>query len=154
MVTFVQARYALVTFVQINNISAVTDPILTKFFGPNFGGPFLDQGIFIPKSFWPKFFLTRFSFDLNFFSPNFFWTKLLLTKVFFGPKFFWTRFFSDLNSLYPQFSWQNFWTQNLFHSYFWTYDYLDLKFFSSIKFEGEKTFESKFFSQNFFLLKF
>ena len=35
MVTFVQATYALVTFVQISNISAVTGPILTKLFGPN-----------------------------------------------------------------------------------------------------------------------
>ena len=48
MVTFVQATYALVTFVQITNISAVTGLILTKPFGPNFFGViiFLDQNVF------------------------------------------------------------------------------------------------------------
>ena len=45
MVTFVQATYALVTFVHISNISAVTGPILIKLFGPNFFGViiFVDQ---------------------------------------------------------------------------------------------------------------
>ena len=38
MGTFVQATYALVTCVQISNISTVTGPILTKLFGPNFFG--------------------------------------------------------------------------------------------------------------------
>ena len=32
MVTFVKATYVLATFVHISNISAVTDPILTKHF--------------------------------------------------------------------------------------------------------------------------
>ena len=47
MVTFVQATYALVTFVQISNISAVTGPILTKLFGPNLCGViiFVDQNV-------------------------------------------------------------------------------------------------------------
>ena len=38
IVTFVQATYALVTFVHISNISAVTVLILTKLFGPIFFG--------------------------------------------------------------------------------------------------------------------
>ena len=47
MVTFVLATYALVTFVHISNISAVTGPILTKLFGPNFFGViiFVDQNV-------------------------------------------------------------------------------------------------------------
>ena len=47
MVTFVLATYALVTFVHISNISAVTGPILTKHFGPNFFGViiFVDQNV-------------------------------------------------------------------------------------------------------------
>ena len=47
MVTFVQATYALVTFVHISNISAVTGPILIKLFGPNFFGViiFVDQNV-------------------------------------------------------------------------------------------------------------
>ena len=51
MVTFVQATYVMATFVHISNISAVNDPILTKLFGPNFWGPFLDQGIFYTQNF-------------------------------------------------------------------------------------------------------
>ena len=34
-VTFVQATFVLATFVNSRNISAVTDPILKKLFGPN-----------------------------------------------------------------------------------------------------------------------
>ena len=48
MVTFVQATYALVTFVQISNIYAViTGQILTKLFGPNLCGViiFVDQNV-------------------------------------------------------------------------------------------------------------
>ena len=35
-VTFVQATFALATFVHTKNNSAITDPILTKLFVPNF----------------------------------------------------------------------------------------------------------------------
>ena len=47
MVTFVLATYALVTFVHISNISAVTGLILTKLFGPDFFGVkiFVDQNV-------------------------------------------------------------------------------------------------------------
>ena len=47
MGTFVQATYALVTFVHISNISAVIGPILIKLFGPNFFGViiFVDQNV-------------------------------------------------------------------------------------------------------------
>ena len=46
-VTFVKEKYALVTLSHIRNISAVTDPILNKLFGPNFFGAL---------TFWPIFF--------------------------------------------------------------------------------------------------
>ena len=50
MVTFVKATYVLATFVHIRNISAVTDPILTKLFGPNFWGPFFGpRNLLYPK---------------------------------------------------------------------------------------------------------
>ena len=52
MVTFVQATYALATFVHIINISPVPDPILTKLFGPNFLGLyFWTQNFFEPMIF-------------------------------------------------------------------------------------------------------
>ena len=59
MVTFVQATYALVTFVQISNISAVTGSILTKTFGPNFLGVkiFVNQNVLERNFFGPTFFL-------------------------------------------------------------------------------------------------
>ena len=42
---FVLAAFVLATFVHIKNISAITDPILTKLFAPTFLGAlnFLDQ---------------------------------------------------------------------------------------------------------------
>ena len=43
MVTFIQATYALATFVHIRNISSVTGPILTKHFGPNLWGHFFSE---------------------------------------------------------------------------------------------------------------
>ena len=41
LVTLVQATFVLATFVHIRNISAVTDQILTKLFGPNILGVLL-----------------------------------------------------------------------------------------------------------------
>ena len=51
LATFVLEAYALATFVHISNISAVTGPILTKLFGPNFFGViiFVDQNVLGPK---------------------------------------------------------------------------------------------------------
>ena len=73
--TFVQETYVLVTFVNISNISVVTDLILTKHFGPNFVGALtlfgltsFDQIIFRPNFFVTLvFFLARFFFCQNFF---------------------------------------------------------------------------------------
>ena len=47
-VTFVQVTFVLATFVHIKNISAITDPILTKRLNLIFLGPliFLDQHLF------------------------------------------------------------------------------------------------------------
>ena len=64
MVAFVQETYALVAFVHISNISAVTGPILIKLFEPNFLGVI----IFVDK---------------NVLGQNFTWHKILL-----GPKVF------------------------------------------------------------------
>ena len=59
MVTFVQTTYALVTFVQINNISATTGPILTKLSVPNFFWViiFVDLVLVGPKVFRPEILL-------------------------------------------------------------------------------------------------
>ena len=59
--TFVQAIFVLVTFVHIRNISAVTDPILTKRLGPNFlqALTFLIE-ICLPKICEPKIFEKKF----------------------------------------------------------------------------------------------
>ena len=76
MVTFIQATFVLATFVQIRNVSAVTELILTKKFGPNILRAliFLDELLVLPKFFWNK----------NFFGPQHF-----LDPTFFGPTFFW-----------------------------------------------------------------
>ena len=55
MVTFIQAVYALATFVHISNISVLTGPILTKLFVPNFlGVKFFLTNIFLLKLFGSK----------------------------------------------------------------------------------------------------
>ena len=137
MVTFVQATYALVTFVQISNISAVTGPILKKLFNPiflghNFCGPkcswtklFQGPKIFSPEiSLVPKKFL-----DQNFSDPNFFRTQIFFLHIFFsGPNFVSTKNFSG-----PKI----FWTPN----FFWTPSVFRLKIFLSQNF---------FWPQNFF----
>ena len=91
-VTFVQATYVPETFVLFRNILAITDQILTKLFGPNFGRPW----IFFDQTFFgPKFCLTITFVDLQtFFYPNIFLDpkfcgpKILWTQNFFGPKYF------------------------------------------------------------------
>ena len=71
MVTFVQETYALVTFVQISNMSAVSGPILTTLFGPNLCGVI----IFVAQ---------------NALGQNFFQTQNLLgPKVFRPEKIYW-----------------------------------------------------------------
>ena len=74
-VTFVQATYFLPTFVHIYNISAVTEPILTKSFDPIFRGQYF---------LWTKMFLNQTSLNSNFFRPKI----IFRPKKFFGPKIF------------------------------------------------------------------
>ena len=86
MVTFVQATYVQATFVYISNISAVTDPILTKLFWPKFlGSHFIGLSIFFkPKLFLdPKYFSKIFSVQ-NFFGPK----NICGAYIFLDPKFF------------------------------------------------------------------
>ena len=89
--TFVQATYLLATFVYISNISAVTDLILTKFFGPNFWGLLLlSKNFFLPNFFFTKYSLNQICFltqhfraigAFTFVEEILFWTKLLLTQT-------------------------------------------------------------------------
>ena len=80
--TFVKETFVLVTFVHIRNISAVTDPILTKLCEPTF--LYLEiiwtQNFVGPHFFDPKFYRPKI------FGPNFF------TFIFLAPDF-WTQFF-------------------------------------------------------------
>ena len=76
-VTFVQATFILAIFVHIRNISAVTDPILTKRLGPNF--------------------LQALTFLIEIFLPKFCEPKIFGPKVLFGHQFFWNTFFFTQN---------------------------------------------------------
>ena len=127
-VTFVQATFDVATFVHINNISAVTPPILSNF------------SRFLGNDFAPTFFLTKICLDLtsfsaqNFVRPKYFLDPtLFLDTKFLGQYIFWTKFF---------------WTKNFIgHKTF-----LDPKLFRTQNFFGPKTFlNSKlFWTQNFF----
>ena len=90
--TLVQTTYVLAMFVRISNISA--DPILSKLFGPIFGG-------------------------LNIFGPTFFWRKLVLTLNFGAKNSLYTNFLLfDSNS----FGQKIFFTNNIYHillQFFW-----------------------------------
>ena len=104
MVTFAQAMYALVTFVHISNFSAVTGPILTKLFGPNFYGViiFVDQNVLGQTLSRPEILLgpkvigqeilldPKKISNSNFFGTrNFFRPKInFQTQNCFGPKFY------------------------------------------------------------------
>ena len=92
MVIYVLATYALVTFVHISNISAVTGPILTKLFGPNLLGViiFVDQNVFGFNLFWPRFVGPQCFLGQKFLTSNFIEPKKKLNS-----KFFWTQNFSD-----------------------------------------------------------
>ena len=112
MVAFVQAIYALVTFVHISNISDVIGPNLIKLFGPNILGVifFVDQNALGPDFFRPKFLLyqmffpnSKFFSGFNFFQiQNFFEPTILLTKFvdpnLWTPKIYWTHNFFGANS--------------------------------------------------------
>ena len=98
MVTFVKATYVLAIFVRIRIISAVTDLILTKLCGPNFGGlHFLDQ---------------------TFLDPNIFWTEFCFLP--FNLIFFLMRLFLDLQKSLDS----NFWKQNVFDPTFYVQNFL------------------------------
>ena len=102
MVTFVQATCAVVTFVHISNISAVTGPILIKLFGPNFFGVkiFVDQNVLGQKIFKTQNFVRAQSFlTRNFIGPK----KNFELKFPWDPKFFLTLFFKSKYFLDPQF---------------------------------------------------
>ena len=141
MVTFVLATYALVTFVHISNISAVTGPILTKLFGPNFFGViiFVDQNVL----------------GQNFFkTQNFIRAQSFQTRNFIGPeKNFELKFpsYPKLSQSNNFFQTQNFFEPNFFLTFFLVKIFLETQFFSK-KFSRPKIyFGPKFlFFQNFF----
>ena len=108
------------------NISAVTDPILTKLLGPNFLVVliFKDQHFFWQNFsifFGPKICLhpTFFTFlTQTFLGPtNLFVPKVFWIKHFFPVNFFWSHCFCSQNCLAKSF----FWIQNFFVSkFFWS----------------------------------
>ena len=131
MVTFVQATYALVTFVNISNILAVTCPILAKLFGPNFFGviSFVDQNV-LGQNFSRHIILFELKFPLvlkffwthNFFQNIFPDQKFILALNIFSKKIFQPQiFFKTKSVLGPKISRpeillvpKKFWNQNLF----------------------------------------
>ena len=130
MVTYIQAKFVLPTFVHISNIPVVTDPILTKLFGPNVLQTFdlnfvwtlifLDPKFCGPKILWTQIFLDIYLFNLNISSPKILGTKYVWTRVFSGPKFCWTQ---------KKFDPYLFLTQN----YIWPQNFVDQKVFLSKK---------------------
>ena len=96
-----------VTFVHISNISAITDQILTKIFGVNFGSLIFVLHIFFGlKFFWDLYFCSN-NYWTNFFGPKFF----LDLKFLGGKKFFWSQHF--LGSKIP-FGHKHVFTQQIF----------------------------------------
>ena len=110
IVRFVQATYALATFVHISIISPVTSPIVTELFGPNFLGVivFRDQNVLGPNLLFLKnFFQAKNLFGLKDYST----LQFLWTQKFLDPTFLWTQsFFWPIFFFLPNF----FWTQYLF----------------------------------------
>ena len=137
MVSFVQATYVLAMFVHISNISAVSDPILTKLFGPNFSGSkflwtniiFFGPNLFVDQQFcWNQYFLESKKIFRSkiFFGPiSFFDQQFCGSKIISDPKIFWTQ-----NSDKKKFRTQIF----LNPQFFWTQMLLDPKFFAGLKF--------------------
>ena len=107
----------------ISGISAVTDPILTKLFGPNFF-----QALIL--IFWIKFFLKK-VWTKNYFSvTKIFWSRILGHKFgrekisssklfynlnFFGSISFWTKIFGF------QFFWTEIFWDHFSKNKYWTY---------------------------------
>ena len=67
----VQVTYALVTFVHISNISAVTNPNLTKRFGPQYQQYLTCYLLHFDQTFWTQFLVALI------FVEHIFWTRLL-----------------------------------------------------------------------------
>ena len=128
-VTFVRATFLLATFVHIRNISAVTEHILTKPFGPNFLHALISLD---PKFCWPT----------NFWSQNF------LDRRFWDSKFLWTKNFVDANFLWTQ----HFLTKNYCRpkSIFWPQIILVQKVFCIKSFGSKKTLDQKYFLDQIF----
>ena len=125
----------MVTFVHISNISAVTGPILTKLFWPNFFGViiFVDQNVHGQNFFGPKCFL-----NITFFSrPKFCYaSKFVDQKYHWTQQNFQTQFFLDLKFFGPKiflsdpefFCTQNFSTLFQIKIFFWTHYFFQKKF--------------------------
>ena len=183
MVTFVLTTYALVTFVHISNISAVTGPILTKLFGPNFFGViiFVDQNVLGQNFFKTQNFIRAQSFQTrDFIGPekNFelkfpSYPKLSQTNNFFKPQIFEPNFsltfFLDQNFLDPQFIlalnfffFKFFFNPNFFSrsKIFLVQKFLDQTFYWVQKkcwtkiFSDQNFFRPKFFGTKFFVKNF
>ena len=142
-VTFVKATFVLATFVHIRNVSAVTDPILSKRFGPNFSQAltflieffwdpikFLDQQFCEPKIFGPKYLIGH-----HFFSNKFFWTQIFWDKHFLYSNFFRLKISSD-----SKFCWTKF--------FFWIKEFWVHKFLLQIKFFLDHNFFQFFLMSN------
>ena len=106
VVIYVKATYVLAIFVHIINILAVTDPIFTKLYRPNFWGALifrphlfkqtsLDPNMSRPKIFWIKYSYTNL-FYLNSYGPVCFGPKIFCTQKFLDPKFVNPNFFLSL----------------------------------------------------------
>ena len=114
-VMFVQAKFVLVTFVHIKNISGVTNPILTKL---SLGPSLTDANWYLSmqdlswwhicphqeylSSYWPNFYQT--------FLPNFLTALLFVIQNFFVIKFFWPNNFLTQIFVHLRFTWH----QNVF----------------------------------------
>ena len=130
MVTFVLATYAMVAFVHISNISAVSGPILTKLFGHNFLG------------------VTIFAAQ-NILGPKFFRNKLFWTQKFLGPKVFRPKFFfSDAKHLLNRKKFQIFFSDE---NFFFYPNFFSYSFGSKIFFEPQLLWTRKILDQIFFV---
>ena len=85
MVTFIPATFVLATFVQIRKVSAVTDLILTKFFGANILRALIHLVKLWHKLFWnQKIGRAQHFLDPTFFVPTFFRSQICEAQYFFG----------------------------------------------------------------------
>ena len=153
--TFVHTTFVLVSFVNIRNISAVTDPILTKLYGPNI---FLGLNLFGPKKnisqvhldqlfFGTKKFsvLTQKYFLPNFFEPTFIQPKLFQSEILLDPKLLTQILFAYKICLTPFFGSKMFFDHNVLDTIF-----LDPLFFPFLNFLDHNFFFTQIFWPIFF----